>query len=219
MQNKLTAEQLEANFELHLKIIDKYLSPDRAEKVKAMIQDLAEDYVVAPASGKKWYHGAYPGGYLVHVNNVVRLALKQVQFYKSLGGTIDFTEEELVFSALFHDLGKVGDGTKPNYVPQTSEWHVKNQGSIFVNNPELDFMLIPDRSLFVLQKYGIPVTQKEYLAIKLHDGMFEESNKAYYVSFNPDARLKTNLCHILHVADLLAARLEQDLENKDEHEQ
>lgn len=210
----ISAEQIKSNYNTNLKIIDTYLSPDRVDKVKAMIGDMEESYMMSPASGKNWYHGAYPGGYLVHVNNVVKIAIKLSKFYEALGGNIDYTEEELVFSALFHDLGKVGDGNKPNYIPQTSEWHIKNQGSIFVNNPEIDFMLIPDRSLFILQKYGIPITQKEFLAIKLHDGLFEESNKAYYVSFNPDSKLKTNLCHILHVADLLAARLEQDIENK-----
>ena len=210
--NNLTVEQLQANYELNLKIIDTYLSEDRANRVKSMIESIGEEYITAPASGKNWYHGAYAGGYLVHVNTVVRLALKEMQMYKQLGGNIDFTEEELVFAALFHDLGKIGDGTKPNYLPQTSEWHIKNQGSIYINNPELDFMLIPDRSLYVLQKYGIQVSQKEYLAIKLHDGLFEEANKAYYISYNPDSKLKTSICHILHAADMLAAKIESDIE-------
>lgn len=212
---ELSLETLQSNYELHLKIIDKYLTKDRADKVKAMIKSLDEEnYITSPASGKNWYHGAYAGGYIVHVNSVVRLALKIMFLYKASGGNIDFTEEELVFAALFHDLGKIGDEKKPNYLPQTSEWHIKNQGSIYVNNPELDFMLIPDRSLFLLQKFEIPVSQKEYLAIKLHDGLFEEANKAYYVSYNPDSKLKTNICYILHAADMLAAKIEFDQEKE-----
>lgn len=212
---KLTAEQIQENYELHLKIIEKYLQGERKEKVLAMIETIGENYLMSPASSKLWYHGAYPGGYLVHVNNVVMLALKELKLYKAMGGTVDFTEEELVFSALFHDLGKIGNGEKENYLPQENEWFINNKQEAYTVNPELDFMLIPDRSLFVLQKFGISVSQNEYLAIKLHDGLFEESNKAYYISYAPSSRLRSNIVYILHAADMLAARLEFDTEHKE----
>lgn len=209
---KLSAEELKENYDLHMKIIDRYISGDRKDRVVAMIEAIGDNYVLAPASGRLWYHGAYAGGYLVHVNTVVRYALQQATMYEKMGGKIDFTQEELVFSALFHDLGKLGDGEKANYLPQDDEWRLNKLQETYKNNPDLDFMLIPDRSLFVLQKYGIPVDQKEWLAIKLHDGLFEESNKAYYISFNPDSRLKSNIVPILHSADYLASKLEFDLE-------
>lgn len=212
MAKTLSPEELIDNYNLHLQIIDEYLSPERAEKAKAMIEHIGEDYVTAPASSKLWYHGCYPGGYIEHVNTVVSVALKIMKMYSKMGGVIDFSVEELVFSALFHDLGKIGNGERPNYLPQESEWHKKNRQEYYTNNPELDFMLVPDRSLFVLQKFGIQVTQQEYLAIKLHDGLFDESNKAYYVSFNPDSKLKTNIVPILHSADYLASKLELDKE-------
>lgn len=211
---KLSSEEIIANYDLHIKIIDKYITGERNKKVKDMIEAIGEKYVTAPASGRTWYHGAYPGGYLVHVNTVVRYALQQLALYKKMGGRVDFTEEELVFSALFHDLGKIGDGDKPNYLPQDNDWRKNNMQEIYKNNPDLDFMLIPDRSLFILQKYGIPVNQKEWLAIKLHDGLFEESNKAYYISFNPDSKLKSNIVPILHTADYLASKVEFDIEQE-----
>ena len=34
---------------------------------------------------------------------------KLMKVYEEVGGVVDFTLEELVFSALHHDLGKVGD--------------------------------------------------------------------------------------------------------------
>lgn len=210
----ISAEKIEEEYQLHLNIINKYLTGDRKDKVLKMIESFGDTYVMSPASSKTWYHGAYPGGYLVHVNNVVRFAIMEMNLYKKAGGTIDFTEEELVFAALFHDLGKVGDGEKANYLPQENEWFRKNRQEMYTNNPDLDFMLVPDRSLFVLQKYGIEVNQKEWLAIKLHDGLFEESNKAYYVSFNPDSKLKSNIVPILHAADYLAARQEADSEKE-----
>ena len=211
---EMTTEELQAQYDLHLRIIDKYLSPERAVAVKNMIESIGEEYLIAPAAGTSFYHGCYPGGYLHHVNNVVKFALKIKKVYESLEGTVDFTDEELVFCALFHDLGKTGNGEKPNYIPQTNDWW-KNKGKFYENNPEIDFMLIPQRSLYILQKFGIQVNQKEYLAILLHDGLFEETNKPYYISYNPDSRLRSNIVPILHSADFLASRQEFDSEQKD----
>ena len=212
---KLTESQIVENHELHKNIIDQYLPSERAAAVKNMIEQIGEEmYATAPASGKNWYHGAYAGGYIVHVNTVVKYALMQMNLYAKMKGIINFTTEELVFSALFHDLGKVGNGEEPNYIPNDSEWHVKNQGAIYKANSNIDFMLVPDRSLYLLQKYGVKVSQQEYLAIKLHDGIFDESNKAYYINYSPDSRFKTNIVPILHVADYLASRVEFDIEKE-----
>ena len=209
---QLTAEELEKNYNQFLTIVEKCISSPRKEKILEMLEDIGGDMAVAPASGKNWYHGAYAGGYLVHVLKVVTAAMKAKKLFESLGGNIDFTDEELIFSALFHDLGKVGNGEQPNYLPQDSEWHRKNQGSIYKNNPDIDFMLVPDRSLYMLQKYGIQVNQKEYIAILVHDGLYEETNKPYFISFSPDSKFKSNLPRVLHTADMLAAAAEFDEE-------
>lgn len=206
----LTAEAIQKNYEKHIKIIDAYI-PSRAEIIKNMIEDLGDNYVLSPASSKTWYHGAFPGGYIDHVNRVVRYALREAETYRELGGTIDFTTEELVFSALFHDLGKIGEKDKPNYLPQRDTWRQEKLSEMYTSNPNLDFMLIPDRSLFLLQRYGIKINLKEYLAIKLHDGIFEEGNTPYFRSNVETSRQKTNIISILHVADLLASKVEYDI--------
>lgn len=211
----LTPEKLNENYETVVKLVETYISEDRREAVLKMVKALEEEMILAPASGKVHFHGAYPGGYLVHVLNVIKTAFKLKKVYQSQGGTIDFTDEELVFTGLFHDLGKLGNGEKPAYIPQESEWHRKNQGSMYTSNPDIDFMLVQDRSLFLLQKFGIPVNQKEYLAIKLHDGLFEETNEPYWKSFVATSRLRSNLVRILHTADLLAAAIEYDIEHQE----
>jgi len=62
--------------------------------------------------------------------------------------------------------------------------------------------------LYYLQKANIPVSENEYLAIKLHDGLYEEGNKPYYITFSEDTAIKSNLPYIIHQADLLASRIE-----------
>jgi hypothetical protein len=72
-------------------------------------------------------------------------------------------------------------------------------------------MRIADRSLFYLQEAGISVNENEFLAIKLHDGLYEEANKAYYMSYGKEFAIKTNLVHVLHQADLMAANIESQI--------
>jgi hypothetical protein len=206
----LEAEQIQKNYDKHIKIIETYLGK-RAIACKEMIKHMEETYVMAPASGKTWYHNAFAGGYVEHVNRVVEYAIKQMRLYKEMGGEIDFTEEQLVFSALFHDLGKIGDGDSPNYIPQTDKWRQDKLSEMYTYNPDLDFMLIPDRSLFILQKFGIKVDQKEYLAIRCHDGVFDKANEAYFFSNVESSRQKTSIVSILHSADFLASKVEYDL--------
>lgn len=209
----LTAEKIQNNYEKHLKIVDNYIT-NRKEAVKIMISYIGDEYVMAPASSKTWYHSAFPGGYVDHVNRVVEYAVKQMRLYKEMGGEIDFTEEELVFAALFHDLGKLGDGDQPNYITQTDKWRQDKLSEMYTYNPNLDFMLIPDRSLFILQKFGIPVSQKEWLGIRLHDGVFDKANEAYFFSNVESSRQKTSIISVLHTADFLASKVEYDMWKK-----
>ena len=206
----LTPEQIQANYKKHLKIIDTYIG-DRKDSVKSMISHMEETYVMAPASGKKWFHNAFAGGYVDHVNRVIQYAVEQHRLYQKMGGTTDYTEEELVFSALFHDLGKLGDGDSPNYLPQTDKWRQDKLSEVYQYNPDLDFMLIPDRSLYILQKFGIKVSQKEFLAIRLHDGVFDKANEAYFFSNIESSRQKTSIVSVLHTADFLASKVEYDI--------
>jgi len=207
----LTAEQIQKNYDKHLKIINHYLETNRAVQCHNMIKHMEDTYVMAPASGKTWYHNAFAGGYVDHVNRVVEFAIAQHNLYEKMGGTVDYTQEQLVFAALFHDLGKIGDGDRPNYIPQTDKWRQDKLSEMYTYNPDLDFMLIPDRSLFILQKFGVKVDQKEFLGIRCHDGVFDKANEAYFFSNVESSRQKTALVSVLHTADFLASKVEYDM--------
>ena len=137
----LSAEKIQSNYVKHLKIVETYLG-DRKESVVAMIKHMEDTYMMAPASGKSWYHNAFAGGYVDHVNRVVQYAVKQSRLYEEMGGLIDYTDEELVFAALFHDLGKIGDGDQPNYIPQTDKWRqMKRTSSVMLSRLDKRLLL------------------------------------------------------------------------------
>ena len=206
----LSAEQIQKNWDKHLKIVDVFITGDRKQQLLDLYGLLAEEMVTAPASGKAHYHNAIPGGYIDHVNRVVQCALKTRDLWVSMGIEQDFSDEELVFTALNHDLGKMGLPGQPGYIPQTDKWRQDKLGEMYGNNTALSFMLIQDRSLFLLQQAGIKLSEKEFLGIKLHDGLYDDVNKPYYTSFNPESKLRTNLVYILHQADFLASKIEYD---------
>jgi hypothetical protein len=72
-------------------------------------------------------------------------------------------------------------------------------------------MGVTDRSLFLLQHFEIKYNQKECLAIKLSDGMYDDANIDYLKSFNPGNGLKTELPRVVHWADHMSCVLEKSL--------
>lgn len=204
---KFTEEQLLENLQGFYDLIKEYIVSDRKDQLLDMYKDLEDNLVLAPASTKKSYHNAFIGGFVDHTVRVTKFALILDKVWDRMGQVKDYTQEELVFSAINHDLGKLGYKEQPHYLPNDSEWHVK-QGFYYKYNSDLPHMRVSDRSLFTLQKYGIQISDTEFLAIKLHDGLYEEANKLYYMT-SPEHSIKSNLPYIIHQADSIATRIEK----------
>jgi hypothetical protein len=208
MKFKLTAEQMLDNVNKFYEYIDKYITGTRKDQLIQFYKSIEQTLVDSPASTKEAHHNCFPGGYLDHVLRVTEMALVIDRVWDKFNQKKNYTLEELVFSCLNHDLGKLGTNDQPFYIPNDSEWHIKNQGAHYKYNNTMTHMRIADRSLYYLQKAGIYVSENEFLTIKLHDGLYEESNKAYYITYSPDSELKSNLPYIVHQADLAASRIE-----------
>ena len=206
MFNIQTEEVIQENYNKFMAYVEQ---DSRAEQLKEFYKLFSDELVSAPASGKTYFHNAFPGGYLDHILRVTETALKIASLYKGMEGDINFTKQELIFAALHHDLGKLGNPEEgPYYVDQDSDWHRK-RGELYKQNEQLQYMKAPERGLFLLQKHGISVTQNEWLAIKLSDGIYDEGNKSYLINYAPYA-MKTNLPYIIHWADHISSRVEND---------
>jgi hypothetical protein len=209
----LTAEQIQSNWVELLAYIDKYISSPRNEKLREFYEQYADRLMLIPAAHKREYHNAFPGGYIEHVLRVIRCSLKQYDLWKEEGADVStFTLEELIFSALNHDLGKMGDEEQDSYIPQTDNWRREKLGEDYMFNTKVPFASVPDRGLFLLQSHGIQYTFNEMLAIQTHDGLYDEANNKYLKNFMPEQKPRTSLPFILHQADLMAARIEFERE-------
>jgi hypothetical protein len=208
----LTAEQIKENYEVLLRGIEKYVTGNRKQQFLDFYNKLDERIALLPASHKKAYHNCFPGGYADHVIRVITASFKLLKVWQEIGMQDTFTEEELFVSALNHDLGKIGSLEHVSVLPSTDEWRKKNLGEMYTFNTNNEYMTVPDRSLFLLQQAGIQLTTNEWIAIKTHDGLYDQANEAYLKGYMPETKPRTSLPFILHQADLMAARIEFERE-------
>ena len=206
-----TEQELKQNYERFITFIKKSFTGDRLEKLLHMYseEELGINLTLSPASGSKHYHNAYIGGYIDHIFNVTKSALKMKELFISQGGEIDFTDEELIFSCFHHDLGKLGIKGQMHYIPNDNDWQIKNNGHIFKRNEEISYMTLTDRTFYTLNHYGVQYNEKEYFAIKLTDGMYDEDNEKYLKGHDIKKQLRYKLQFIMHWADHMSTIIER----------
>ena len=208
----LTAEQIQTNWQTFLGYINHYILDPRRTKLLDFYKKHEDELVMMPASHKKAYHNAFPGGYIDHVNRVVEGALHINEVWTKFGAEQNYTAEELVFVAINHDLGKMGDGKEYAHQPSQDKWRKENLGEMYTFNKKISFMSVPERSIKLLVDNGIVPTENEWLSIRLHDGLYDPANEPYLKNFMPELKPRTSLIFIIHQADLMASRIEFEKE-------
>ena len=204
-------DTIRKNYSEFREIINSSFEGDRKDRLNKLYDDYGERLKTAPASSYEHFHNAIPGGYCDHILRVIKFSKYQYKLWQGAGMYLgNFTENELLFSALNHDLGKLGlpGDNLDSYGLNKSDWHVKNQGKIYEANSNLPNMTISDKTMYVLQRYGLNLSFNEYVTIKIHDGVYDEANKPYYTGFNLENKMKSTMPLILHHADMMASRFE-----------
>jgi len=194
---ELTPEQIAENFEKYRGFMEKL--GDRSEAALALVDHLGERLAMCPASGRKEYHHAIPGGLVDHSLRVLSNALKLVKAFNW-----DVPKDSLIIGCLLHDLGKVGDHENDYYVPQDSDWHREKIGEMYKYNKDIQYMTVPDRGVWLCQHFGLRLTQPEFMAILLNDGQYAEENAPYKMK-------EPLLVDIVHIADFISTKQEKNL--------
>ena len=208
----LDETKITENYEKFRKLINQTFTGERLESLNKMYDHLEDRIILTPASSTEHFHNAFAGGYLDHVLRVTRNAVKVFDLHTELGiGDGGYDRETVIFTALHHDLGKVGNDTDSWYIPNDSQWHIENQGKIYNVNADLEHMDVTDRSFFLLQQYGIKYSTREFYGIRLADGMYVKANEAYLKTSMPNMMLRTHIPIIVHQADMMATYLERDM--------
>jgi hypothetical protein len=206
----ITDKEILENWNELIRIINTTFTGERKEKILKLHEHFEDRMPYIPASGKGYYHNAFPGGYVQHVLHVIQGGKILKDAWEKMGCTINFTDEELVFSCLFHDLGKVGDLDTEYYIPQEDQWRRNKMNEIYTLNPKLDFMQVTDRTFWLLSQFGITYSTNEFLGIRLADGLYAEYNKSYLITYGEQFIPKSNIVYIVHAADFMAMHSEFD---------
>ena len=154
----------------------------------------------APCSGA--HHLAQVGGLLEHSLNVLNMARR---LNKAWGELYDDTT--IIIVALLHDLGKMGDHGKPNYVENILKSGNQSKDKPYVTNKELTCIPHEVRSVMIAERY-ISLTEEEETAILWHNGLYGDFK--YEISGK-----ETPLYMITHFADMWASRV-IEIEEEDE---
>lgn len=197
MLMELTPEQIAENFDKFRSFMEKL--GDRSAPALALVDHLGERLAMCPASSRKEYHAAFPGGLVDHSLRLLSNALKLCKTFNW-----EVPKDSLIIGCLLHDLGKVGDHERDYYLPQDSDWHREKLGEMYKHNKEILYMTVPDRGVWLCQHFGLKLTQDEWLAIKLNDGQYADENAPYKMK-------EPLLADIVHLADYISCKQEKNL--------
>ena len=138
-------------------------------------------------------HFAFEGGLLIHSLNVYSIACDIAQSMRSLQPRLDIRQDSIAIAALLHDVCKA-----TRYMRQTDGTYTKTYSLLPVGHGE--------KSVIMILRMGLDLTDEEILAIRYHMGAFQlqllndETNKDYLA-----ATRGCPLVNIIHTADTLAA--------------
>lgn len=153
-------------------------------------------FFLAPCSGQ--YHLSKEGGLARHSLNVFNTM-------DSMADSVNFEiQNSIIIVSLLHDLGKMGQFGKPNYVPnmitdrKTKEL-VQSEKKPFETNKELLSIPHEIRSIQIATQF-IELTEEENFAILHHNGMYGDLKYQLNGKERP-------LQMLLHFADMWASRV------------
>jgi 23S rRNA maturation-related 3'-5' exoribonuclease YhaM len=151
-------EQIGKNWELFVSLVKKIENKDVRESLLGLCDEIGTRMAACPASSATKFVGAFPGGLTWHSLEVLKVMKELNKIYDA-----GLSDDSLIVTALFHDVGKIGNKTEDLYLPQESDWHVK-RGMMFVLNENVSNIPVCIRSLWWLST-GVSLSEEEIHAI------------------------------------------------------
>lgn len=195
MKHKYNAEE----HELQIRIFKSRYENIKREGAKELLKWLEENgFFEAPASTK--YHGSYPGGLVEHSNNVFTRCetIADEMFYNYWNSQEKYSMETIAIVSLLHDVCKM-DVYKPEYSENGEVQQYSYSDDFPVGHGE--------KSVIQIMRF-MKLTDEEIMAISWHMGEYD--NRAKGGSRDKDKAFKmSELIAILHIADMMAAHLDE----------
>jgi hypothetical protein len=158
----MNEESIKEAWESYLRLVSK-IGGDRGAAAVVMVESLEDRLPFCPAEPRTDSPGHYPGG-LIEQALVVTKGMKKMND----GFTFDVPTETILIVGLFHEIGKVGsiNPPEPYFIDEDSSWHREKLGAFYKHNDRLAKLSVPERSLLMLQHFGVQLTEDEWTAIR-----------------------------------------------------
>jgi hypothetical protein len=181
---------------------------EERQNATSFLEDYVKVLIDAPASTDEKYGNAIEGGFID----------ERLRIYKIAQGIADMREiskdayTSLMFLSLFGDVGLLGIDPKTPFYVDSEAW-MKKRGQMYQKNPNHPNMTTSDATMFLLNKYGIRLTQSEFLGVKLSGGLHLEENKHYATAYRGSTLLDLDegIVRIYLTAKELAKQDERNL--------
>lgn len=171
--------------------IKQLLLSTEVKHIELLIKHMEKNgFFNSPCSGK--HHLSVEGGLAEHSLNVCRIA---TALNHALNAGI--SDKTIIITSLLHDLGKMGDYNKPNYVENILKSGKQSEAEPYKTNKDLLYIPHEVRSIAIAERF-IKLTEEEEQAILYHNGLYG----AFKYEINGK---ETPLYMILHFADLWAS--------------
>lgn len=164
---EIDTDQLIARYETYTSILKKFFPDDG-------IENFLEDYGTRLVTSPRGLTSDDGGNHGALVDFLCSTALKAKDVSQ---GVCDV--KSAVRVSLIHELGKLGDVENELFSEQDSSWHREKLGQNFKYNDKCTKMSVSHRTLFMMQKYNISLTNEEWLTVLISQGMQYPENAFY----------------------------------------
>ena len=194
-----------------ISLFTKLLSDTKRTGISNVIHVLDNtDFYVAPSSTR--FHGNYAGGLLDHSLLVYALCENMFAVVSKLkpGILSSIEHESIVISSLLHDVCKCGlyrQEVKRRLNPDNNQW----ESYVGYNTNDRFPIGHGDKSVIMLQEWGLSMTVDEMLAIRWHMGTWDGSAQQGMMKSSYDTAI--NICPLISLiqnADNMSSLMLED---------
>jgi len=165
----MNTEKLLENFEQYSSLLKKYFPDDGIDK---FLEDFGIRLTTCPRGLTEDTGGVY-GDLISHSLKVTLCGINHAEV------TNNIDKKSLARVSLIHEIGKLGSEEEELFIVQESQWHKDKLGQNFKYNDLCSKMSVGHRTLYLLQKYGIKITQDEWVSILVSQGLHFPENAFY----------------------------------------
>lgn len=163
----LTEKEILNNKEIFLSKVKKYSIFN-----ESLLNELGEELFISPSHISEDFKYSYPGGLIEHI---IQITTYMIKLNNLLPESKKIDDETIIKTVFLSQIGKCG-----MFKVNSNEWAKKN-GKFYEYSKQNVILKYNERSLYMIQKYNISISESQYQAISMI-GKNEENMLVIYIN-------------------------------------